>query len=104
MTPPLPMQLTMAAGRIASWNDQGWGGRKGEIRMRIVRQSLEAPLEETSCFGIAPHNAAPATCDVAEMAPSFIRATQPGDRIEFIRYMCLEPVVKPLLPVFYLLS
>ena len=72
------------------WKDQGWGNRKGEIFMKLMRPSsssanndFEAVAEKRKIFGIAEHEEKKDRVELS-LHP-VVKLAQPGDFYRFMR-------------------
>ena len=92
--PPLTStvkKLTMSL----TWKDQGWGNRKGEIFVKLMRPStsrdsganedldLVEVVEKRRLFGIAKHQEDKAVTEITD--DPVVTLTQPGDFYRFMR-------------------
>lgn len=83
---------------VKGWEDQGWGNRKGELFVRLIRGS-PGPVAAGSCgrgdkgtviaerrdfFGLAEHSETSASLNLRRDEEVVSRA-QPGDRYRFMR-------------------
>jgi len=60
-----------------TWNDQGWGNRKGQIWLQLGTSGQKLDL-----FGIAPHKRAVVSCVKTERDdPGFFNAIRAGDEV-----------------------
>jgi hypothetical protein len=65
------------------WKDQGWGNRKGEIFIKLMRKSGMV-AEKRAVFGIAEHEWTTPSATLGADEP-IVRDAQPGDFYEFMR-------------------
>lgn len=79
-------KLTMSV----TWVDQGWGNRKGELFVKLVRPKRRSRrggetvlAEKRGLFGIAKHKEETASAEVVEDA--VVSMAQPGDFYRFMR-------------------
>jgi len=81
--PPLPArvkQLTMSV----EWKDQGWGNRKGQVFISLVRgRTKKIVAERREPMGIAPHDWATVTVELAE--DNVVTEARQGDFYQFAR-------------------
>lgn len=69
-----------------SWNDQGWGNRKGELFLKLIRRDGSGEnivAEHRRLFGIAEHMETRASV-VIENHP-VVKQARPGDFYRFMR-------------------
>ena len=88
--PPLAdsvKKLTMSL----SWVDQGWGNRKGEIFLKLMRpkqgaasNKREVIAEKRGIFGVAKHEREEVTTELTDSEP-VVALAQPGDFYRFMR-------------------
>ena len=81
---------------VAAWKDQGWGNRKGELFVRLMRRSEEvasdasAPqhdeiiAERRDFFGLAEHKETSAMI-VLGRSENVVKLARPGDWYRFMR-------------------
>ena len=68
---------------VKSWNDQGWGNRKGELFVQLVRGE-EIVAERRELFGIAAHSEKSGEIELLR-SEKVVSNAQPADRYRFMR-------------------
>ncbi len=84
-SPPLSSSVKLFKVSL-TWNDQGWGNRKGEIFVKLIRKvnrNEEEIAEKRHLFGIAGHKKASA--EVVVSNDPIVDLAQPGDYYKFMR-------------------
>ena len=66
---------------VVKWKDQGWGNKKGRIRVKIIRNGLEIQTMYPA-FGAAPHSYTTISTVVEESNANFLN-TMAGDTVAF---------------------
>lgn len=83
--PPLSRPVRKLSLSVAGWVDQGWGNRKGEIFLKLVRGLTNSVLaEKRALFGIAQHREESAEVELTEAEP-VVALAEPGDYYRFMR-------------------
>lgn len=83
--PPLTRPVKKLSASVAGWVDQGWGNRKGELFLKLVRGSTDTVLaEKRALFGIAQHKEEGAKVQLTSAEP-VVALAQPGDYYRFMR-------------------
>ncbi|CAB4006123.1 LRR-GTPase of the ROCO family [Paramuricea clavata] len=68
------------------WKDQGWGNRKGQLIVKLMRRDSGQNMviaEKTNIFGIAGHDWANSTC--VFVTHPVVKLAEPGDFYRFER-------------------
>ena len=69
---------------VESWKDQGWGNRKGELFVRLMRAEDVIVAERRDFFGLAEHVKTSAKL-VMTRADEAVEKAQPGDWYQFMK-------------------
>jgi hypothetical protein len=88
--PPLPSTVRKLTLSL-KWRDQGWGNRKGEIFMKLMRPAsggsggsdAREVAEKRRIFGIAKHQEEEAKTEIAD--DPIVTLAKPGDFYRFMR-------------------
>lgn len=80
--PRLPARVKRLTTSVV-WKDQGWGNRKGEIIIYLMRGSPAKTIAEKSLFGIAPHEQETAKAELRDHP--VVTEAQLGDYYHFKR-------------------
>ncbi len=85
--PPLP-SIVKKLSLFVLWKDQGWGNRKGEIFLQLMRTANAgaAPMEvvqKRKVFGIADHEKKKTNAELAN--DPIVTLAKPGDFYRFMR-------------------
>lgn len=84
--PPLTRPVRKLSLSVGGWVDQGWGNRKGELFLKLVRGSATDSIlaEKRALFGIAQHEEESAEVVLTETEP-VVALAEPGDYYRFMR-------------------
>ena len=88
--PRLLAGVRRLAVRVAGWKDQGWGNRKGELFVRLMRPAVaqkqreEIVAERRDFFGLAEHEETSARLEI-NRRESVVASARPGDWYRFMR-------------------
>ena len=81
--PALSRRVGKFTAQVTSWKDQGWGNRKGELFVKLMRKK-KVLAEKRELFGIAEHHGTDADVEVGKEDP-VVALAKLGDHYLFMR-------------------
>ena len=81
--PALSRRVSKLTAQVTSWKDQGWGNRKGELFVKLMRRN-KVVAEKRELFGIAEHHEMAADVELGK-EEAVVALAKPGDHYLFMR-------------------